>query len=118
MTMKLNQVSSIISELQLSYLLDLFHEIITFLTVISENYGERDSPDQIVPNKRQFTFSTSTHSLLSKEISSTTSSSTIDTPIMSPALPAIREHEPRKADRFAEVNNYLYTINKTEFNIH
>lgn len=73
-------------------------------SVISETFGERDSPDQIVPNKRQFTFSTSTHSLLSKEISSTTSSSSIDTPIMSPALPLIREHELRKSEFFAEVN--------------
>lgn len=73
-----------------------------------ENYGDRDSPDQIVPNKRLFTFS-STHSLLSKEVSSTTSSSSIDTPILSPALPVIREHDAKKADHISEVKNSFYS---------
>lgn len=73
-----------------------------------ENYGDRDSPDQIVPNKRLFTFS-STHSLLSKEVSSTTSSSSIDTPILSPALPVIREHDTKKADHISEVKNSFYS---------
>lgn len=71
--------------------------------VTYENQRDRDSPDQIVPNKRLFTFS-STHSMLSKEISSTTSSSSIDTPIMSPQLPMIREHETKSGELFSEVN--------------
>lgn len=75
----------------------------TVFAVNFENYGDRDSPDQIVPNKRLFTFS-STHSLLSKEVSSTTSSSSIDTPILSPALPIIREREPKKGELISEVN--------------
>lgn len=73
----------------------------------SEHYGERDSPDQIVPNKRPFTFSASTHSLLSKEVSSTTSSSTIDTPILSPMLPTIREHDTRKSDKSFDVRKLM-----------
>lgn len=71
-----------------------------------ENQRDRDSPDQIVPNKRLFTFS-STHSLLSKEISSTTSSSSIDSPILSPQLPTIREHESKAAEFISEVNYLL-----------
>lgn len=83
-------------------------EFSTF-TVTYEHYGERDSPDQIVPNKRLFTFS-STHSLLSKEVSSTTSSSSIETPILSPQLPIIRE-EPKRGELLAtEVNHYSLTI--------
>lgn len=67
-----------------------------------ENYEDRDSPDQIVPSKRLFTFSSS-HSLLSKEVSSTTSSSSIETPILSPPLPFIRD-ESRKGELMSEVN--------------
>lgn len=40
--------------------------------------------------------------MLSKEISTTTSSSSIDTPIHSPALALIRDNEPKKRDQFAE----------------
>lgn len=79
------------------------------VTVTYEHYGDRDSPDQIVPNKRLFTFS-STHSMLSKEVSSTTSSSSIETPILSPQLPIIRE-EPKKGELLTEVyNKFLSNI--------
>lgn len=70
-------------------------------------YSGRDSPDQIVPNKRPFTFSALSHSLLSKEVSSTTSSSTVDTPILSPMLPTIR-NDLRKHDRTAEVHSFKF----------
>lgn len=73
---------------------------LNFTTVVSETFGDRESNDQIVPNKRHFTFST--HSMLSKEVSSTTSSSSIDTPLHSPALASIREHEPKRYDQYAE----------------
>lgn len=86
-------------------------------SISSEQYGERDSPDQIVPSKRPFTFSTSTHSLLSKEISSTTSSSTIETPSLSPMLPTIREHETRKMDKISEVKKKIYIIFNRLINI-
>lgn len=74
------------------------------LLVISEAFGGRDSPDQIVPSKRPYTaFSTSTHSLISKDASSTPTSGSIDTPLLSPQLPAIREYEARKLIPAAEV---------------
>lgn len=73
----------------------------SIVAVTYEHFGDRDSPDQIVPNKRLFTFS-STHSMLSKEVSSTTSSSSIETPILSPQLPIIRE-EPKKGELLSEV---------------
>lgn len=78
-------------------------------SVGSDLYGERDSPDQIVPNKRQFTFAASSHSLRSKEVSSTTSSSTINTPILSPMLPTIRQHDSREHDKTTEV--YSFDLN-------
>lgn len=87
---------------------------------VSYFYGGRDSPDQIVPNKRPFTFSASSHSLLSKEVSSTTSSSTADTPILSPMLPTIRD-DLRKHDNTTEVHSFeiRYLVrNRSTFNCH
>lgn len=81
--------------------------------VTYEHYGDRDSPDQIVPNKRLFTFS-STHSMLSKEVSSTTSSSSIETPILSPQLPIIRE-EPKKGELLSEVKIQLICFQTLNF---
>lgn len=82
--------------------------------VTYENQRDRDSPDQIVPNKRLFTFS-STHSLLSKEISSTTSSSSIDTPILSPQLQTIREHESKAVEFVSEVNGFFNLVSTLDF---
>lgn len=74
----------------------------TNFLVASETFGDRESNDQIVPTKRQFNFSASMHSMLSKEVSSTTSSSSIDTPLHSPGLAIAREHEPKRLETIAE----------------
>lgn len=72
------------------------------LTVISDRYGGRESPDQIVPSKKQFTFSFSTHSIRSKEVSSPSS---IDTPAQSPTFPPRRDIDlTRKCELIAEEN--------------
>lgn len=66
-------------------------------SVISEAFYGRDSPDQIPPSKRQFSnFSVSTHSMISKDASSTPTSGSIDTPLLSPQMPMAREFGGRK----------------------
>lgn len=76
-----------------------------FYLVISEAFGGRDSPDQIVPSKRPFSaFTSSTQSLISKDASSTPTSDSIDLPIISQHLPTIREFEIRKLHPLAEVS--------------
>lgn len=65
-----------------------FHNFSLAHLVISDRYGGRESPDQIVPSKKQFTFSLSSHSMLSKEVSSPSS---IDTPAQSPTFPPRRD---------------------------
>lgn len=73
-------------------------------TVISDRYGGRESPDQIVPSKKQFTFSLSSHSMRSKEVSSPSS---IDTPALSPTFPLRRDIElTRKRDIIFEEDAY------------
>lgn len=75
-----------------------------YYVVISEVFEGRDSPDQIVPSKRAFSaFTSSTQSLISKDVSSTPTSDSIDLPIISQHLPTIREFEIRKLHPLAEV---------------
>lgn len=72
-------------------------------TVISDRCGGRESPDQIVPSKK-FSFSLSSHSMLSKEVSSPSS---IDTPAHSPSFPPRRDIEStRKFEMIPEENVY------------
>lgn len=88
-----------------------FHRVFFFAsTVISDRYGGRESPDQIVPSKKQFTFSLSSHSVRSKEVSSPSS---IDTPAQSPTFPPRRDIElTRKCDIIPEENLYHANILK------
>lgn len=88
-------------------IIELFNYFAYFerIAVISEAFGGRDSPDQIVPSKRPYsTFSLSSHSLISKDQSATPSSGSIDTPLLSPQLPTIREYDNRKLLPFSEVS--------------
>lgn len=80
---------------------NFFNNFCSF-TVISDRYGDRESPDQIVPSKKQFTFSFSTHSVRSKEVSSPSS---IDTPAQSPTFPPRRDIDlTRKYELIPEEN--------------
>lgn len=100
----INQVS-FLSSSKLNNFLE-FHYFSLVYLVISDRYGGRDSPDQIVPSKKQFTFSLSSHSMLSKEVSSPSS---IDTPAQSPTFAPRRDIDfTRKHDDIIPEENLFH----------